>query len=313
MPPMPPLPADALAKRLAWKDIDHGYLNEIIRLARNEDLSGAGFADPPPAPTDITTATFPPTSKIGQADLFAREEQTLCGLSLTPIILGTYGGGTFTTNFQDGQTVSTGTKIGAIEGNPAHLLSAERVLLNFLQHLSGIATTTAAFVKKLDDSHTRILDTRKTTPGYRALEKYAVVCGGGWNHRLGLYDRVLIKDNHLDAFSAQNGDDLRNAVQLARKKNPGIPIEVEVDHPDQVLPVLEAGADCLLLDNFSIQQIRKVVEFVDGQTCIEASGGITLETVSNYAGLGLDFISTGALVHQSRWVDIGLDWETPAT
>ena len=313
MPPVTPLPADALAKRLAWKDIDHGYLNEIIRLARDEDLSGAGFADPPPAPTDITTATFPPTSKIGRADLFGREEQTLCGLSLTPIILGTYGGGTFTTNFQDGQTVSTGTKIGTIEGNPAHLLSAERVLLNFLQHLSGIATTTAAFVKKLDDSHTRILDTRKTTPGYRALEKYAVVCGGGWNHRLGLYDRVLIKDNHLDAFSAQNGDDLRNAVQLAREKNPGIPVEVEVDHPDQVLPVLEAGADCLLLDNFSIQQIRKVVEFVDGQTCIEASGGITLKTVSNYAGLGLDFISTGALVHQSRWVDIGLDWETPAT
>jgi len=313
MPPMPPLPADALAKRLAWKDIDHGYLNEIIRLARDEDLSGAGFADPPPAPTDITTATFPPTSKIGQADLFAREEQTLCGLSLTPIILGAYGGGTFTTNFQDGQTVSTGTKIGTIEGNPAHLLSAERVLLNFLQHLSGIATTTAAFVKKLDDRQTRILDTRKTTPGYRALEKYAVACGGGWNHRLGLYDRVLIKDNHLDAFSVQNGDDLRNTVQLAREKNPGIPIEVEVDHPDQVSPVLEAGADCLLLDNFSIPQIRKVVEFVDGQTCIEASGGITLKTVSNYAGLGLDFISTGALVHQSRWVDIGLDWETPTT
>ena len=313
MPPMPPLPADALAKRLAWKDIDHGYLNEIIRLARDEDLSGAGFADPPPVPTDITTATFPPTSKIGQADLFAREEQTLCGLSLTPIILGAYGGGTFTTNFQDGQTVSTGTKIGTIEGNPAHLLSAERVLLNFLQHLSGIATTTAAFVKKLDDRQTRILDTRKTTPGYRALEKYAVACGGGWNHRLGLYDRVLIKDNHLDAFSVQNGDDLRNTVQLAREKNPGIPIEVEVDHPDQVSPVLEAGADCLLLDNFSIPQIRKVVEFVDGQTCIEASGGITLKTVSNYAGLGLDFISTGALVHQSRWVDIGLDWETPTT
>ena len=313
MPPVPPLPADALAKRLAWKDIDHGYLNEIIRLARDEDLSGAGFANHPPAPTDITTATFPPTSKIGRANLCAREEQTLCGLSLTPIILGAYGRGTFTTNFQDGQTVSTGTKIGTIEGNPAHLLSTERVLLNFLQHLSGIATTTAAFVKKLDDSHTRILDTRKTTPGYRALEKYAVVCGGGWNHRLGLYDRVLIKDNHLDAFSAQNGDDLRNAVQLAREKNPGIPIEVEVDHPDQVLPVLEAGADCLLLDNFSIQQIRKVVEFVDGQTCIEASGGITLETVSNYAGLGLDFISTGALVHQSRWADIGLDWETPTT
>jgi nicotinate-nucleotide pyrophosphorylase (carboxylating) len=313
MPPMPPLPADALAKRLAWKDIDHGYLNKIIRLARDEDLSGAGFADPPPVPTDITTATFPPTSKIALADLFAREEQTLCGLSLTPIILGAYGGGTFTTNFQDGQTVSTGTKIGTIEGNPAHLLSAERVLLNFLQHLSGIATTTAAFVKKLDDRQTRILDTRKTTPGYRALEKYAVICGGGWNHRLGLYDRVLIKDNHLDAFSVQNGDDLRNTVRLAREKNPGIPIEVEVDHPDQVSPVLEAGADCLLLDNFSIQKIRKVVEFVNGQTCIEASGGITLKTVSNYAGLGLDFISTGALVHQSRWVDIGLDWETPTT
>jgi len=313
MPPMPPLPADALAKRLTWKDINNDYLNEIIRLARDEDLAGTGFADPPSSPADITTATFPPTSKIGRANLFAREEQTLCGLSLTPIILGAYGLGTFTTNFQDGQTVSTGTKIGTIEGNPAHLLSAERVLLNFLQHLSGIATTTAAFVKKLDDSNTRILDTRKTTPGYRALEKYAVVCGGGWNHRLGLYDRVLIKDNHLDAFSAKNGDDLRNAVQLAREKNSGIPVEVEVDHPDQVLPVLKAGADCLLLDNFSIQQIRKVVEFVNGQTCIEASGGITLETVSNYAGLGLDFISTGALVHQSRWVDIGLDWESPTT
>ena len=311
MGPMPPLPADALARRIAWKDIDHEYLNRIIRLAKNEDLSGAGFIDSPPGPIDVTTATFPPTSQLAQADLFAREQQTICGLSLMPMILDAYGGGTFTTNFQDGQSVSSGTKIGTIEGNPAHLLSAERVLLNFLQHLSGIATTSTAFVKKLDDSHTRILDTRKTTPGYRALEKYAVVCGGGWNHRLGLYDRVLIKDNHLDAFSAQNGNELCNAVQLAREKNLGIPVEVEVDHPDQVLPVLEAGADCVLLDNFSIQQIRIAVEFVDGQTRIEASGGITLETVSNYAGLGLDFISTGALVHQSRWVDIGLDWKGP--
>ena len=282
--------------------IEEQLIQQHVQRALAEDI-GTG---------DVTTNALLPAEAMGSATIIARESLTVCGTAFAQEAFAQLSGKTnFRTVIEDGMVVGAGATLLKIEAPCRTLLTAERTALNYLQRLSGIATQAARYVEAVHGTGVLILDTRKTTPGYRALEKYAVVCGGGWNHRLGLYDRVLIKDNHLDAFSAQNGNELCNAVQLAREKNLGIPVEVEVDHPDQVLPVLEAGADCLLLDNFSIQQICKVVEFVDGQTCIEASGGITLETVSNYAGLGLDFISTGALVHQSRWVDIGLDWKGP--
>ena len=303
--------APTLARRLDWEDIDPAHVRELIRLARDEDLSGAGLARRPESPTDVTTATFPPARQDGQATLAARQPLVVCGLPLVPLILETYGGGVFEPRLQDGDTAEPGDCLGHIGGPPGYLLAAERVLLNFLQHLSGIATATAAYVRELGDSPTRLLDTRKTTPGYRTLEKYAVARGGGWNHRIGLWDRVLIKDNHLGAFDAQHGDALRDAVQLARSRNPGTAIEVEIDHMEQIHPALEAGPDCLLLDNFTPGEIQQALQLVDGRCATEASGGITLQNLGGYARTGLDFISTGAPVHQSTWMDIGLDWHGP--
>jgi nicotinate-nucleotide pyrophosphorylase (carboxylating) len=198
--------------------------------------------------------------------------------------------------------------LARLEGPARRLLEAERVLLNFLQRLSGIATHTAAHVRALGRTHTRLIDTRKTTPGWRMLEKYAVACGGAWNHRLGLFDRVLIKDNHLAASGATRGDRLAAAVRLARRRAPDLAIEVEVDELAQLPPVLDAGADVVLLDNFTPAQLRRAVALVAGRARTEASGGVTLRSLPALAHLGLDFISSGALVHQSTWVDIGLDW-----
>jgi nicotinate-nucleotide pyrophosphorylase (carboxylating) len=198
--------------------------------------------------------------------------------------------------------------LATLSGDPRTLLTAERVILNFLQRLSGVATQTHRYVEALGATRTRLLDTRKTTPGYRMLEKYAVACGGGWNHRLGLFDRVMLKDNHLALLGATGG--LAAAVAAAKRAAPELPVEIEVDLLAQIPPALAAGADVLLLDNFTPAQLRRAVALIGGRTFTEASGGITLKNLPRLAGLGLDFISTGALVHHSVWADIGLDWKT---
>ncbi|MET0261923.1 MAG: carboxylating nicotinate-nucleotide diphosphorylase, partial [Rariglobus sp.] len=207
---------------------------------------------------------------------------------------------------RDGKSLAKGDVLATLTGDPRILLSAERVILNFVQRLSGIATQTHAYAAALGEGRTRLLDTRKTTPGWRMLEKYAVACGGGWNHRLGLFDRVMLKDNHLALLGSS--DDLAAAVARAKKAAPDLPVEVEVDRMTQIPPVLAAGADVILLDNFTPARIKKAVTLISGRAFTEASGGITLKTLPKFAGLGLDFVSTGALVHQSVWVDIGLDW-----
>jgi len=203
--------------------------------------------------------------------------------------------------------LAPGTRLATLTGDPRTLLSAERVLLNFLQRLSGVATTTARHVAALGPGPTRLLDTRKTTPGYRMLEKYAVACGGAWNHRLGLFDRVMLKDNHLALLGS--ADDLAAAITRAKNAAPDLPVEVEIDRLDQLPPVLAAGADIILLDNLSPARLRPALALIAGRAITEASGGITLKTLPRYANLGLDFVSTGALVHQAPWADIGLDWE----
>ena len=154
-----------------------------------------------------------------------------------------------------------------------------------------------------------MLDTRKTQPGYRALQKYAFACGGGYNHRMGLFDRVMLKDNHLAVAGATGGERLSDTVAIARAACEQLAIQVEVDRFDQITPVLEAGADIILLDNFSPEELREAVELIDHRACTEASGGVTHNTLHRLGDLGLDFISTGAPVHQSRWKDIGLDWQ----
>jgi len=192
---------------------------------------------------------------------------------------------------------------------PAHaLLSAERVALNFIQRLSGIATLTAQFVQAIKGTRAHIIDTRKTTPGWRRLEKYAVTCGGGRNHRFGLYDMVLIKDNHLAALRRE-ADPIGIAVQRARARYPKLKIEVEADTLEQVDQALNAKADLILLDNMNPVLLRLAAQKCRGKARTEASGGITLATVRTAAESGVDFVSVGALTHSARAVDIGLDFQ----
>lgn len=306
--PAPSANLDRLLLRLTWDDLDRAYLRRLVELARDEDLAGAGLAKKPSRTGDQSTGSLSATPRLGRAHLVARTPLVVAGLPLLPLILSAYGRrASVQLRMQDGRRAEPGDILATLEGDPRLLLAAERVLLNFLQRLSGIATTTARHVAALGSGRTRLLDTRKTTPGYRMLEKYAVACGGAWNHRLGLFDRVMLKDNHLALLGSS--DDLAAAVRRAKKAAPELPVEVEVDRLDQIPPVLSAGADVILLDNFPPAKIKKALELIRGRAFTEASGGITLKSLPRYANLGLDFVSTGALVHQSVWADIGLDWE----
>jgi nicotinate-nucleotide pyrophosphorylase (carboxylating) len=295
--------------QLKWSDLDADYLRQLVGLAKIEDLAGAGLATRPERLGDITTALMP-EGATGNAQLAAREPMVVCGLGLVQLVLDTYGEGcTFEAHVQDGGYAATGDSIGKLSGPSSTLLQAERIILNFLQHLAGIATETRSYVDALGQSDTVLLDTRKTLPGYRILQKYAFACGGGYNHRIGLFDRVMLKDNHLEVAGATGGDRLTETVSLARSACEGLAIEVEVDTLKQIQPVLEAGADIILLDNFSNEDLTAAVELIGDRACTEASGGIQIDTLPTLSALGLDFISTGAPIHQSRWKDIGLDWQ----
>jgi nicotinate-nucleotide pyrophosphorylase (carboxylating) len=209
---------------------------------------------------------------------------------------------------KDGQRISSGEILLKISG-PAHaILGAERVALNFVQRLSGIATLTAQFVDAIKDTPAQILDTRKTTPGWRQFEKYAVACGGGHNHRSGLFDMVLIKDNHLAALRNAQPNAIAAAVQRARARFPQLKIEAEADTLEQAGQAADAGADIILLDNMNPVQLRLAVQKVKGRVRTEASGGVNLGSVQTIAKTGVDFISVGALTHSARAVDMGLDF-----
>jgi nicotinate-nucleotide pyrophosphorylase (carboxylating) len=209
----------------------------------------------------------------------------------------------------DGQSLRAGDDLLHIEGTARAVLTGERVALNFVQRLSGVATLTAQFVTAIKGTRAQILDTRKTTPGWRAFEKYAVACGGGHNHRLGLFDMVLIKDNHLAALRNESPNGIALAVQRAREKYPELKVEVEADNLDQVHQAAAAGADIILLDNMNLIQLRLAVQLAKGRAQTEASGGVNMATVRASAEPGVDFISVGAITHSARAVDIGLDFE----
>ena len=299
-----------LRMQLRWSDLDTDYLRQIIGLAKIEDLAGAGLLSRPEQLGDITTALMSEGTS-GTARLIAREPLVACGLGLVPLVLEAYGKAVhFETDLQDGDSVAIGGSLGTFSGLATSLLQAERVILNFLQHLSGIATETKRYVDALGQRDTVLLDTRKTLPGYRVLQKYAFACGGGYNHRIGLFDRVMLKDNHLAVTEAMNDDQLYETITLARKTLTDIPIEVEIDNLDQIRPVLDAGTDIILLDNFSVSDLEKAVEWIGDQACTEASGNIRLDSLTKLGKIGLNFISTGAPIHQSTWKDIGLDWHT---
>jgi nicotinate-nucleotide pyrophosphorylase (carboxylating) len=208
----------------------------------------------------------------------------------------------------DGQQLKAGATILRVAGSARAILSAERVALNFVQRLSGVATLTSHYVTEVRGTRAKILDTRKTTPGWRRFEKYAVTCGGGRNHRVGLFDRVLIKDNHLAALRDAKPNAVAAAVLSARKKFPKLKVEVEADTLAQVKQAVEARADIVMLDNMSLSELRNAVKLVRTRSETEASGGVTLKTVRAIAKTGVNFISVGAITHSARAVDVGLDF-----
>lgn len=276
-------------------------LRRAVRLALAEDL-GSG---------DVTTLATVPEGATATALMRAREPLVVAGLALAEAAFRELAATVQTSRIAaDGHRVAAGETLLRISGPARALLSAERVALNFIQRLSGVATLTAQFVEAVQETRAQVLDTRKTTPGWRRLEKYAVTCGGGANHRFGLFDRVLIKDNHLAALRGEAPNPIAAAVQRARTSCPQLKVEVEADTLEQVTQAVEAGADSVLLDNMSVDQLRAAVRLVAGRAQTEASGGVTLANVRAIADTGVDFISVGALTHSARAVDIGLDFET---
>jgi nicotinate-nucleotide pyrophosphorylase (carboxylating) len=274
-------------------------VRRAVESALAEDL-GAG---------DVTSLATVPAELTVTAIMRAREPLIAAGLALAQEVFWQLSKDAhFECPVVDGQRVAPGGSMLMLAGPARALLGAERVALNFVQRLSGIATLTAQFVEAVQGTQTRILDTRKTTPGWRALEKYAVTCGGAMNHRFGLYDMVLIKDNHLAALRNASPNAVVAAVRQARAKFPQLKIEVEADTLEQVDQALAADADFVLLDNMNPVQLRLAVQKCRGRAQTEASGGITLATVRAVAETGVDFISVGALTHSARAVDIGLDF-----
>jgi nicotinate-nucleotide pyrophosphorylase (carboxylating) len=275
-------------------------VRDAVRLALTEDI-GAG---------DVTTLATLPEEARAHAQMRARESLVLAGLDLAHSAFAEVSGDLqFLRLAEDGQCVPAGKVLLKISGSARALLSAERVALNFVQRLSGIATLTAQYVEAVKHTHAKILETRKTTPGWRWLEKYAVTCGGGHNHRLGLFDMVLIKDNHLAALKDQLPNPVAAAVSRAREKYPNLKVEVEADTLEQVDQAVAAGADIVLLDNMNLVQLRLAAQKCKDRVQTEASGGVTLASVQAIAETGVDYISVGALTHSAPAVDIGLDFD----
>jgi nicotinate-nucleotide pyrophosphorylase (carboxylating) len=276
-------------------------LHRAVQAALAEDI-GSGDA------TSLATVTG---EAAARAVMRAREPLVVAGLALAEAAFCQLASETeIIRAVKDGQPVGAGQTLLRVAGPARALLGAERVALNFLQRLSGIATLTARFVEAVRGTGAQILDTRKTTPGWRRLEKYAVTCGGGRNHRLGLFDMVLIKDNHLAALRHESPNAIEAAVRRARAAYPLLKVEVEADTLEQVDQALAAGADLILLDNMDLAQLREAVGKCAGRAPTEASGGVGLDTVAAIAQTGVNFISVGALTHSARAVDIGLDFET---
>ncbi len=288
---------------MEWEEFDW-----LIDVALEEDA----------ARRDVTTLCLVAEDRRAEAEVRAGAAGVICGLPLAERVAARFDGRIeFEQCTQDGDRVSPGTVVARLRGPAASILSVERTMLNFLQQLSGVATLTARFVEKVKGTGARIYDTRKTTPGWRQLQKYAVRCGGGVNHRMSLADMVLIKDNHLALMAGatgagEKGDALRQAVSRARAACPGLRVEVEVESLEQLEQALAATADVIMLDNMAPEQVRKAVE-IARQTCggsrpqLEVSGGVNFDSVRAYAEAGADIISIGALTHSADALDLSLE------
>ena len=262
-------------------------------MALAEDLSGG---------VDITSVATIPEAQVSTAEFVTRKPGVIAGISVAIEVLQSLGITDIQLKVQDGEEVPTGTVILVARGNTRKLLLAERTALNFLTHLSGIATETRKWVETIAGTNCQIRDTRKTTPGWRVLEKAAVRAGGGTNHRLSLSDAALVKDNHVIAAGG-----VLQAFELVRKNYPDKEIEVEVDNLEQLLEVVNAEPDLILLDNMSPELCRAAVTIVAGRVKLEASGSITLGSALEYAQTGVDYLAIGALTHSAKALDIGLD------
>lgn len=268
---------------------------EVVARALAEDLGDAG---------DVTTAATVDTDSLALAELVARQDGVVAGLFVAAQVFQAVGQGRVMIEYgsADGARVTPGEVLATVRGPMRDILTAERTALNLLGHLSGVATLTRRWVDAVDGTGARIRDTRKTMPGLRALEKYAVRMGGGLNHRMSLSDAALVKDNHVVAAGG-----VVAAFDRVREMFPGLPLEVEVDTIEQAREVIDAGADLVLLDNMSQDDMRAVAAFAAGRAMLEASGGLTLDTARAVAETGVDYLAVGALTHSAPVLDIGLD------
>jgi nicotinate-nucleotide pyrophosphorylase (carboxylating) len=270
-------------------------IEPVVRAALIEDLGAAG---------DVTSTACADAKARLTANFVARGEGVLAGVACARLAFASLDRQVaFTTQATDGGSIAAGQPLARVEGDARAILAGERVALNLLSRLSGIASLTALYVAEVRGTKARIIDTRKTTPGLRALEKYAVRCGGGANHRFGLSDGILIKDNHVAACGG--------VAEALRRARAGVghmvKVEIEVDNLDQLREALEAGADIVMLDNFALEDLRAAVALTAGRALLEASGGVSLDTVRAIAQAGVDLISVGALTHSAPALDIGLD------
>ena len=267
--------------------------DELIGRALREDITSE----------DVSTNAVMREKVLGEVQLIAKAEGVICGLWVFERTFKILDRETFADlKFKDGDRVKKGDIVAVVRGDIRVLLSGERVALNFLQRMSGIATYTAEMVKLLKGSKTKLLDTRKTTPNMRPFEKYAVTVGGGCNHRYNLSDGILLKDNHIGAAGS-----IKKAVQLAREYAPFVrKIEVEVENLDMCREALEAGADIIMLDNMSVEDMKKAVKMIDGRAVTECSGNVTKDTVKNIIETGVDFVSSGALTHSAPILDLSM-------
>ena len=284
-----------LSDRLRTAQLDPRWVEDLVRASLEEDLAGG---------LDVTSVATVPEEQRATADVVSHAHGVVAGLAVVEVVLltTTNGDAEIIRPVEEGAFIEPGDVLLTVTASTRDLLLAERVALNLLSHLSGVATTTRRWVDAVRGSSAAIRDTRKTLPLLRSLEKYAVRCGGGLNHRLALSDAALVKDNHVAAAGS-----VAEAFRLVRERFPGIPVEVEVDSIVGALEAVEAGADLILLDNFGIDELRQAVDKVAGRARLEASGGLTLARAREVAATGVDYLAVGALTHSAPALDVALD------
>ena len=287
-------------KSVQCTEINFDRLDTLIKLAYEEDLENAG---------DTTTLAVIPAETQAKAILLCKENNmVLAGIAVAERVFRYLDADLkFTALKQDGDLCQKGDKLAVISGKAQSILTAERTALNFLQRLCGVASTSRKYAEALKGTACVALDTRKTTPGWRNLEKYAVQCGGSTNHRIGLFDRVMIKDNHRELAKLEGENSIERSVERCRKMFPDLEVEVEADSLEEVKHALNSGAEYILLDNMTNEEMAEAVKLANGKSLLEASGGITIERLPSIGQIGVDFVSAGALTHSVKSSDISLD------